>query len=88
MFTEEQLKQLRELLAPLAKGLRHIEDRLTSLEVQLQAHIQQSKAQHDELVGLVIDSNELADKGNKEVFSRQDDRITRLERHLSLPPLE
>ncbi|MBT2451274.1 hypothetical protein J7F03_30240 [Streptomyces sp. ISL-43] len=86
MFTEEQLNQLRGLLAPM-----------------FEAHAQASKKEHEELGVLISGLAEHTDKAieaahqktvevltnrMKVTFEHQDQRITRVEKHLNLPPLD
>lgn len=96
MFTEEQLNQLRALLSP-------IENRLTAIEQGQDQHRQESKKEHEEIGGLISGLAEHTDtvvdaaqqktvqvltNRMKVTFEHQDQRITRTEKRLDLPPLE
>ncbi|WP_328549667.1 hypothetical protein [Streptomyces sp. NBC_00366] len=103
MFTEQQLNQLRELLAPLQAGQGRLEARMGNLESQFEAHREDSKKEHEDIGGLISGLSEHTDtvveaaqKKTVEVltnrmkvtFEHQDKRITRLEKHAGLAPLE
>lgn len=69
----------------LDKRMGDLEERSTSIEVQLKAHVEQSKNQHDELTALFLDVTEVNDKAYKKTLANHDERITRIETHLNNP---
>ncbi|MGW8600797.1 hypothetical protein ACWGLB_17900 [Streptomyces sp. NPDC055893] len=98
MFTEEQLNQLRELLSPIERRLASIETQAGGIEsnvanlesrvadlqkgqqrlsVKIDVLAQTSEEQHKGIYDAVLGLNDIAHK-----------RITRIEKHLNLPPLE
>jgi uncharacterized protein YdcH (DUF465 family) len=95
-MTDAQFNQLLEKmssvdarLSGLEKGQVRIEEHVASLddrvggvEVQLQAHDQQSKKQHTEIINHVLDTTEGNDKVYKKKLTDHEGRITRLEKHL------
>jgi chromosome segregation ATPase len=68
----------------LEAGQKALESGLHTLDLKVEAiHTYQKKA-HDEIMGHVIDINEIGDRDHKVL----EKRVERIEKHLDLPPVK
>jgi len=88
MFTDEQINQLQKIVSPIQEELQNLRGELAEhrqesqiehqdLRVELAEHRRESQMEHQDLVQVIVESSDTMDK-----------RITRVENHLHLSPLE
>jgi hypothetical protein len=88
---EHQGKQLEAVQADvtvLRAGQKALEAGQQTLEVKVEAIHDYQKKAHTEIMGHLIESNEISGQEQKKLEKQFEKRIERIERHLGLPPLK